>query len=245
MSSAPVLTAKGVRFSVGGLQILNGIAFNAGAGEICGIVGPNGSGKSTFLNVLSGFVKPSEAAIFLGNEDITDAPAFARARAGIGRSFQRVRVVERSTARENVEMGLYSKRLGSRRFLRKAEADDPALRALQRVAADEFADWPVRYLSFGTRRKIEVARTVVSAPCVLLVDEPTAGVSRAHILAIEAVLREEAERGCAVVIVDHDLDFVSRISERVVVFDAGNVIFEGTAKAAWADEQVVEAYLGS
>ena len=245
MTATPLLTAADIRFAVGGLRILNGLDFELRGSEIVGIVGPNGSGKTTFLNVLSGFVSPLAGRIELEGADVTRAHAYARARAGISRSFQRVRVVERATARENVEMGLYATHVGKRRLRHMTDPDDSALRALERVSAAEFADWPVRYLSFGTRRKIEIARTVVSKPRVLLVDEPTAGVSRAHILSIESALREEAERGCGVVIVDHDLEFVSRISHRVVVMDAGDVIFRGTAEAAWADRRVVEAYLGT
>jgi ABC-type branched-subunit amino acid transport system ATPase component len=245
MTGKPILDASGIRFAVGGLKILNGVDFDLRPGEIVGVVGPNGSGKTTFLNVLSGFVTAQAGRIRLDDSDLTRAHAYTRARAGISRSFQRVRVVERATARENVEMGMYSRNLGRRRLRHVADPEGDAARALERVSASEFAEWPVRYLSFGTRRKIEIARTVVSKPRVLLVDEPTAGVSRAHILSIESALREEAERGCGVVIVDHDLEFVSRISERVVVMDAGDVIFRGTATEAWADQRVVEAYLGT
>jgi ABC-type branched-subunit amino acid transport system ATPase component len=235
---APVLRCRNISFRIGGLQILDDISFEIGAGEICGIVGPNGSGKSTFLNVVSGFVKPGSAEIFYDERDIGGDPPWRRARNGIGRSFQQVRVVETATARENVKAGLVERG-------RDGDTGERVLRALERVQVGEFADWPLRYLSYGTRRKVELARVIVGEPTLLLVDEPTAGVSRAHIVAIENVLKEEAERGCAVVIVDHDLDFIRRIAPRVVVFDFGREIFAGTPEQAFSDEHVVEAYIGT
>jgi branched-chain amino acid transport system ATP-binding protein len=235
---APVLECKNVSFRIGGLQILDDISFSIAPGEICGIVGPNGSGKSTFLNVISGFVKPNSAELLYEERDMgRDAP-WRRARRGIGRSFQQVRVVETATARQNVEAGLVE------RGGRGKDSEDRIMRALGRVQVAEFADWPLRYLSYGTRRKVELARVIVGEPSVLLADEPTAGVSRAHIIAIERVLVEEAERGAAVVIVDHDLDFIRRIAPRVVVFDFGREIFAGTPEEAFSDPHVVEAYLG-
>jgi ABC-type branched-subunit amino acid transport system ATPase component len=235
--AAPILECKNVSFRIGGLQILDDISFSIAPGEIVGIVGPNGSGKSTFLNVVSGFVKPSNAEISFRDRDITNQPAWRRARGGIGRSFQRVRVVETATARQNVEAGLIE--LGTRN-----RNVDQVLVALERVRVAEFASWPLRYLSYGTRRKVELARVIVAEPSLLLVDEPTAGISRAHIVAIERVLKEEAERGCAVVIVDHDLDFIRRVTPRVVVFDYGREIFAGTPEEAFSEPHVVEAYLG-
>jgi branched-chain amino acid transport system ATP-binding protein len=249
MSAAPVLRCSGIRFQAAGLQILDGIDFAVEPGEICGIVGPNGSGKSTFLNVVSGFVKPNEGEVVLDGTDVTTTSPYRRARAGLGRTFQLVRVIETATASENVEAGLLLREgrthllsalgLGSRRRSARQIGH-----ALESVHADEFADWPARYLSFGTRRKIEIARAIVSRPKVLLVDEPTSGVSRAHIFEIERVLRQQAESGCAVVVVDHNLEFIGKITRRVVVFDAGVEVFQGTPEAAFADPHVVEAYLG-
>lgn len=249
MTSQPILQCEGISLRIGSRQILDRIDFAARAGEICGIVGPNGSGKSMFLNVISGFVKPQAGQIVLDGRDVTRTAPFRRARAGLGRSFQRVRIVEAATAAENVEAGLLMQHgsggilaaLGLRR--RKGSAEK-VRRALERVQVAEFSDWPVRYLSGGTRRKVEVARAIVGKPKVLLVDEPTGGVSTAHILELERVLREEAERGAAVVIIDHNLEFIGKIAPRVVVFDAGTEVFQGTPTEAWSDPHVIEAYLG-
>jgi ABC-type branched-subunit amino acid transport system ATPase component len=249
MTSQPVLRCEGISFRIGSRQILDGIDFSARAGEICGIVGPNGSGKSMFLNVISGFVKPQAGQIVLDGRNVSGTAPFRRARAGLGRSFQRVRIVETATAAENVEAGLLMQHspggmLASLGLCRREGSAEEVRRALERVQAAEFSDWPVRYLSGGTRRKVEVARAIVGKPKVLLVDEPTGGVSSAHILALERVLREEAEQGAAVVIVDHNLEFIGKIAPRVVVFVAGTEVFQGTPAAAWSDPRVIEAYLG-
>jgi branched-chain amino acid transport system ATP-binding protein len=174
----------------------------------------------------------------IGDNDVSRRPPWWRSRAGLGRSFQRVRVVEDATARENVQAGLF-------RRLRGREAHAAVTEALERVAVSEFADWAVQYLSYGTRRKIELARVVVGGPQIILLDEPTAGVSSAHVMAIEALLRDEAARSsAAVVVVDHDLEFIRRVASRVVVLDAGRQIFEGTPRAAFDDDRVIEAYIG-
>lgn len=249
MSSAPALECRDINLRIGGQSILNGIDFSVGTGEICGIVGPNGSGKSMLLNVISGFVKPQAGRVMIDGEDVTRLAPFRRARAGLGRSFQRVRVVETATAAENVEVGLLMgnrsggvlTRLG---LGRRNRSPEEVTHALHRVRAAEFADWPVSYLSGGTRRKVEIARAIVDRPKVLLVDEPTGGVSAAHILELERVLREEAERGAAVVIIDHNLEFIGKIAPRVVVFDAGSEVFQGTPGEAWSDPRVIDAYLG-
>jgi ABC-type branched-subunit amino acid transport system ATPase component len=241
-----VLECVNVHFRIGSLEILNGVDFSVSAGEICGIVGPNGSGKSTLLNVISGFASPQVGQVMLKGDDVTTAPAWRRARSGLGRTFQLVRVVETATAVENVEAGLLTKPRSPRPslFAGRARTASRVSQALARVQVAEFADWPVRYLSFGSRRKVEIARAIVGEPRVLLVDEPTSGVSRAHILEIERVLREEAERGCAVVVVDHNLDFIRKLAPRVVVLDAGNEVFAGSPDDAFADPAVIAAYLG-
>lgn len=249
MKNSPVLECKGLFLRIGAQSILNGIDFSIRAGEICGIVGPNGSGKSMFLNVISGFVKPQGGRVLIDGRDVTDFAPFRRARAGLGRSFQRVRVVETATAAENVEVGLLmGKRWGGARAVlgigRRSDRAEEVSQALARVQAGEFAHWPVSYLSGGTRRKVEIARAIVDTPKVLLVDEPTGGVSAAHILELERVLQEEAQRGAAVVIIDHNLEFIGKIAPRVVVFDAGTEVFQGTPAEAWSDTRVIEAYLG-
>src|ERR1700760_2477198 len=154
----PVLAASNVSFRIGGLQILDDISFAIAPGEICGIVGPNGSGKSTFLNVVSGFVRPNSAEIIHRGRDISGDPPWRRARNGIGRSFQQVRVVETATARENVLAGLVQAPDGAR------NGSERVIRALDRLRVGEFGNWPLRYLSYGTRRKVELARVIVSEP---------------------------------------------------------------------------------
>jgi len=240
--SHELLQCDNLTVQVGGLQILNAVALSVRAGEICGVVGPNGAGKSTLLNVISGFTAPGSGSTRFDGSDISHVPAWGRARLGIGRSFQQVRLVDSSSVRLNVQAGALRSS--------KTSPSDPCetssiVNILRALNIEEFEDWPIRYLSYGTRRKVELARVAAGRPKLFLVDEPTAGVSHAHILGIERLLRDEARRGCAVVIVDHDLGFIQRIASRVVVMDAGIEIYQGPPSDAFADRRVISAYVGS
>jgi ABC-type branched-subunit amino acid transport system ATPase component len=242
-----VLRAEGITKRYAGNVVLNEVSIQVRGGELLGLVGPNGSGKSTLLNVMSGVVAPEGGGMQVEGVTIRRLSADDARRRGIHRTFQGLRLVEDRTALENALSGLHLERRHfpwrpGHRTRRQRVAR--AMSALARAGVDDYANWSVRYLSHGSRRKVELARAVVAEPTLLLLDEPTSGVSTAHTERMAAVMRDEAARGCAVLLVEHNLRFVLDNCTRLVVLDAGRLIYEGTPHDALDDAQVREAYLG-
>jgi ABC-type branched-subunit amino acid transport system ATPase component len=252
---AAPLVAEGIVWSVAGLDILNGVSLQVQAGEICALVGPNGSGKSSLVNILSGVVFPTDGRVLVEGVEMTGRRPHAFAKRGLARTFQEARVLETQTALANVRvaawrdvpdgsllgMARHSPRMWSARKLVNQRSRDE----LERAGALEFSSWLAGDVSYGTRRKIELARALIGRPRVLLLDEPTAGVSGEHIELMKMLIQEEAARGCAVLIVDHDVDVVNEICDRVVVLDAGRLIYDGSVGGAFSDPAVQEAYVGT
>lgn len=246
----PVLQVHDAEMRFGGVLALGGVSLSVRPGEVCGLVGPNGSGKSTLINVISGFVAPTAGRVELAGRDITDLPPEAIARLDIRRTFQRPRFNEMTTSLENIVAAIkYSSAWKTDRpegsfFQRRRAEEKAAMDALELVGAAEFCAWRASALSHGSRRKVEFARAVVGRPRVLLLDEPTSGVSQAHADLMRDQIFQQRDLGVAVVLVDHDLNFVEGTCSRVVVMDAGRAIFEGAPEEAFADPRVVEAYVG-
>jgi branched-chain amino acid transport system ATP-binding protein len=250
-----VLEAKAISWQIDALSVLQNVDLSLWPGEICALVGPNGSGKSSLLNILSGVVPPSDGTVAVRSQDFTGQPAYMFFRAGIVRTFQEVRVVESETALANVRAatwygapdggfpGVFLPTPKRRRRLKSLQSKSKEALAL--VGAAEFGPWLAADLSYGTRRKVELARALVAQPTVLLLDEPTAGVSQDHTQLMIDLIRREAANGCAVLIIDHDLEVIGGLCDRVVVLDAGVKIFDGPPVAAFADEAVRLAYIGA
>jgi len=249
------LEGRSVSWSVAGLSILEDVTIGVAPGEICGLVGPNGSGKTSLLNILSGVTRAWTGEVRLHGSDVSRRAAHAIARLGLVRTFQGVRLSEDDTVLTNVRSGAWREApdrhlvgafLWSPRRVRAARGvTAAALEALRRAGAGEFARWLAADVSYGTRRKIELARALVARPSVLLLDEPTAGVSTDHVGLMKQLILDEASRGCAVLIVDHDLDVIKEICDRVVVLDAGVKIYDGPPDGAFDDARVQEAYIGA
>lgn len=253
--SREVLSVVGVSWRMGRLQIIDDVSLTLAPGEICGLVGPNGSGKSSLLNVLSGITAPDSGRVIVDGVDMTQRKAHEFARSGVSRTFQGVRVMENESALANVRVARWRdapdgtllhlvSRVRDRRRASKALATEAA-EMLSRAGASEFSSWLVGDVSYGTRRKVELARSLVTCPQVLLLDEPTSGVSGEHIELMKRLIVEEARRGCGVLIVDHDLDVIKGICDRVVVIDAGEKIYDGSVDAAFLNPEVQEAYVGA
>ena len=211
-------------------------------GARIGLIGPNGSGKTTLVNILSGFVRPSTGQLAVGQRDVTGWPTYRIARLGVGRTFQHTRLFGRLTALENVEVGA----VRARRRMSGRERRARARATLEEVKVIEFAGRTANELSFGIRRKVELARALAAEPRYLLLDEPAAGVPEAEREGLASMIGAvAAQRGLGVLVIDHDLSFVTAICEHVVVLDAGSVIARGTPHAVADDPAVISAYIGA
>lgn len=236
------ISASDVSKQFAGVRALQSVDLTVTAGARIGLIGPNGSGKTTLVNVLSGFVRPTAGRLAVGERDVTGWPTYRIARLGVGRTFQHTRLFGRLTALENVEVGAIraGKHMSGRERRRRAHA------TLEEVRVNEFADRTTSELSFGIRRKVEIARALAAEPRFLLLDEPAAGVPEDERAGLASMItRVAAERDLGVLVIDHDLSFVTAICEQIVVLDAGSVIARGTPQSVADDPVVVAAYIGA
>jgi ABC-type branched-subunit amino acid transport system ATPase component/ABC-type branched-subunit amino acid transport system permease subunit len=251
----PLLTAEGVSLSFGGVTALADANVAVAGGSIHAVIGPNGAGKTTLVNVLSGYYAPDSGRLALRGRRIDGLPPYAIARLGIARTFQTAQVFGGLSARENVAVGVAGPRLGA---VLGALAGTPGARAreaaiqaraqalLEALGLGDVAEEPAEALAAGLRRKLEIARALATGPLLLMLDEPAAGLSPAEIAALDEQLTALREQGGpAVILVEHHMDLVMAVSDRITVLDYGRVIADGTPDAVRRDRAVIEAYLGS
>ncbi len=241
---APVATgsleARDVTVRFGGFVALQGAGVRVGPGEIVGLIGPNGAGKTTLFNVITGLVVEQQGTVALGDRDLTAEPPHRIARAGLARTFQNLRLFGGSTVRENVELAT----LSALRYRPDAAIVDPEV-LLASAGLDRLAERRASTLDYGNQRRLELARAAALAPAYLLLDEPTSGMSDAESLAMVEHVRATARLvGAGVLVIDHDLAFITRISDHVVVLAEGRPLAEGTPAEVRADPAVADAYLG-
>ena len=247
-----LLDAKGVSKRFSGITALDSVTLDVGEGESVGLIGPNGAGKTTFFNCLLGQLRVDAGAITFDGRDLTRAPVYRRARAGIGRTFQRMELFAEMTVRDHLLVAERS-RLGTGRFWkdvlnRSAPSADEQARAeatLELLGLAELADAPIEALSLGRGRLVEVGRALMTDPKLLLLDEPSSGLDANETAALAESLRAvQAERGTAVLLVEHDVEFVRTYVERVFVLDFGTLIVSGATGDVLASDEVRRAYLG-
>ena len=232
-----------VRF--GGVTAVERVTVAAEAGRVTGLVGPNGAGKTTVLQVASGFVRPATGRVYLDGTDVTGFTPARRARAGLGRTFQRAQLFSSLSVMDNVTVAAEAKRWLAVRSPRCA-AFDIAEAALRRCDALALADRAIGQLTTGQRRLVEVARSLASGCRHLLLDEPAAGLAAPERARLVELLRSLAtDDGVAVLLVEHDLGLVASLCDQVVVLREGAVIFDGTAADWTHDQSVRTTYLGS
>jgi len=238
----------------GGVQALDGVSFSVEQGEIHGLIGPNGAGKTTLINILSGITRPVSGRVSLLGQPVQGLPPHRVARMGIARTFQNIRLFPEMTCIENVIAGqhLSAKRplLPRLLCLPSAKEDERRLRqkaltCLARVGIADRANFVSRELSYGQRRRLEIARALASNPLLLLLDEPVAGMRRKGLQQVGDLLRSLARDGMTILLIEHNMAFVMELCSHITVLNFGRTIFSGTPPEVARHPEVTEAYLGS
>jgi branched-chain amino acid transport system permease protein len=251
----PLLSLKGVRKRFGGVTAVDGIDLELAPGEILGLIGPNGSGKTTVFNLISGVYPIDEGSIHLGAKDITGASPTTVVLSGVSRTFQNIRLFGNMTALDNVRTALH--RAGGysllEAFLRwpwtvwqnEKRLETEALRLLEVVGLASMADRPARTLAYGLQRKLEIARALALEPGILLLDEPAAGMNPREASDLVDLIRRVHDGGrIAIILIEHHMDVVMTICDRIVVLNFGRPIAEGSPELIQSDPAVLKAYLG-
>jgi branched-chain amino acid transport system ATP-binding protein len=243
----PILETHGLTKSFRGFRALERVDLRVDAGMVHALVGPNGAGKTTLFNLLSGFLKPTAGRILLEGEDVTGFPPEQIARRGVGRSFQITSLFEQLSAIEHVGLALQAKTSWGYRFWASARVlsrfRQRALEVLEQVGLATVANREVRSLPYGQKRALELALVLALEPRLLLLDEPTAGMSLEDVhRMIDLIKRVRAGR--TVLLVEHNMGVVSELADRVTVLQHGTILAEGPYQEVRHDPRVIAAYLG-
>ena len=234
MASEPLLRLEGVGKKFGLLTVLNEVSFEVRPGEIVGLVGPNGSGKTTTINVISGVHRADAGQILFEGQPVQALPIFRLARLGINRSFQVPKTFHDLTVRENIDVAA---------AIGRARGVDP-MAILDEIGLAEQAGIVAGSLTVNQQKMLDLGRALATGPKLLLVDEIGAGLNPSELGTIARLLTGLAARGIALIVVEHLLDFLGKITERVIVLGAGKMLFEGSLHNASRDPDVVAAFIG-
>jgi branched-chain amino acid transport system ATP-binding protein len=242
-----MLAVEGVSWHAGAVPIIGDVTLRVAAGEFVALIGPNGAGKTTLFNVISGLYRPSGGQVRLGDVDVTRLAPYRRARLGLGRTFQTSAVFASLSVTENVALAVQAGRGGSMRPWRRRSdraVGTSAREIVDRVALGARASAPAGSLAHGEKRKLEIALLLAVSPRMLLLDEPMAGVSAEEVPALAEVIRGLTDDGGGVLMVEHHMEVVLDLADRVAVLHRGALLACDTPAAVMADETVQRAYLG-
>jgi branched-chain amino acid transport system ATP-binding protein len=244
------LQIEGVSLQIGGATILKDVELDIAAGSLVGVIGPNGAGKTTLFNVISGLMKPTAGRILLDGDDITSASVPARARAGLGRTFQTSSLFPRLSLLENVRLAAQVSLGGSAsllRFPRRSDAaTELALEKLEAVGLSHMSAIAAGDISHGDKRKLEIAVLLATEASIVLLDEPMAGVGSGDVAGLVDNIRDlQREKGCTVLMVEHHIDVLMGLVDKVAVMYFGTIIAYDTPQNVMADPIVQSAYLGT
>ncbi|MGP0091703.1 MAG: ABC transporter ATP-binding protein [Xanthobacteraceae bacterium] len=245
-----MLFLHGVTLTFGGLSVIESLDFKVANGSRCGLIGPNGAGKTTIFNLISGVYQPTAGEILLDNESIGGIPLNRRAHLGIGRTFQNLRLMKHLTVLENVllgqnyRVGVLSRMLAplSSRWNKTYLAE--ARQIIKDVGLEDDANRLAAGLPYGVQKRVELARALATRPRLLLLDEPAAGLNSDERGELVKILRASVPPSMAVLIVEHDVEFVGKLCDHVVALNFGRKIAEGRPDAVCNHPAVIEAYLG-
>ena len=232
-----ILEVRGLMMRFGGVMALNDVDVDVPTGQITGLIGPNGAGKTTLFNVINGMLEPSSGTVRLSGVDATRFPPHRRAKLGLARTFQRLELFASMTVRDNVRVGA---ELAGRRHIRRSVE-----KIITRVGLAEVADQLAGDLPTGSARLVEIARALATQPTVLLLDEPASGLSEEETDHLARLLRSLASESIAILLVEHDVNFIMEVCDSIYVLNLGEVIAHGSPEEIRNDPLVLSAYLGT
>ena len=248
-----MLELKGITQIFGGVTALNDVSFTVHANEITGVIGPNGAGKTTLFNIVTGIYQQTSGQVFFEGADISGIPVERLAARGMVRTFQNIELFGQMTVLENVMVGLHSRSksgLLSCSFKtpwavkEERRIRDEALEWLRFAGIEQLADVVAANLPFGKGRLLEIARAMACKPRMILMDEPAAGLNSKETLGLAELIRKIRDMGVTVVLVEHDMELVMDICDRIVVLNLGQKLAEGTPREIQDNQEVIAAYLG-
>ena len=253
MSKALIL--DGVSKNFGGVVAAHEVRMQVPAGRVTGLIGPNGAGKTTLVNLITGMLPLTSGSIRFGKDEISQLSAHEISRAGFARTFQNIRLLKEATVLENLLIGFHQREsssllanlLGlpaSRRETRRTT--DAALALLERFGMRHFADFPAAALAYGHQRRVEMMRAIASEPALLMLDEPVAGMNDVEASELGDIFKNlSQQQGMGILLIEHNIRFVTKMCEHIYVLDGGRIIAEGSPDQVVSNPAVIAAYLGS